>query len=398
VSAARRVRLAGLRLVAALCRPGAPAATTPRRVLVLRPDHLGDLLFATPALRRLRAALPDAEIVGLVGPWGEPILGRSPHLDGLIAWDVPWFNRRSRGGPLAPYLSALRLARLLRERQFDAALVLRFDFWWGALAAHLAGIPRRIGYGVPEVAPFLTDAVPYLGVRHEVERNHALVAALVGETERPADPRSEPVEFAISSAEAAAADELLARHGIRPDERLVVVHPGAGGRLKLWTAHGFAAVGDALSRRHGARLVLTGGPGEADLTSAVARASAVSPIDLAGQTSLGVLAALLRRALLVVGPDSGPLHVAVAVGTPTVHLYGPVDERLFGPWGDPARHAVVRHALPCAPCNRLDRCARPDASRGCVLGITVEQVLAAAEKVVAAGTSRQRILRSGCNG
>ena len=379
----RQARLAALRAVAALTRPRMGRSERPRRVLVMRPDHLGDLLFATPALRRLRSALPDAEIVGLVGPWGEPILGRSPHVDDLITWDIPWFNRQARGGPLAPYDSALRLARVLRERGFDAALILRFDFWWGALAAQVAGIPRRIGYAVPEVAPFLTEAGPYSGLRHEVERNLPLVAALAGSPADPADPIGEPTEFRVSAEEVAAAEALLAASGIGPGEPFVVVHPGAGGRLKLWTTAGFAAVGDAISRRIGGRLVLTGGAGERDLTAAVASASAVSPIDLAGRTSLGVLAALLARARLAVGPDSGPLHVAVAMRTPTVHLYGPVDERLFGPWGDPARHAVVRHALPCAPCNRLDRCSLPDEGRGCVLGITVDQVLAAADRVLA---------------
>jgi len=101
------------------------------------------------------------------------------------------------------------------------------------------------------------------------------------------------------------------------------------------------------------------------------------PISLAGQTSLGVLAAVYRRCALVIGPDSGPLHLAVAVGAPTVHLYGPVDRRTFGPWGSPQRHAVVTSDWGCVPCNRLDWPERSLEEHGCVRDISLEQVLAA---------------------
>lgn len=376
-------RLAALRLIAAGIRV---AATRPageiRRLLVLRPDHLGDLLFATPALRRLRAALPEAEIVALVGPWGAPVLARNPAVTSLITWDIPWFNRRARRHPTMPYLSAVQLARILDERRFDAALDLRFDFWWGALAAQLAGVPRRVGYAVPEVAPFLTESVPYVGCRHEVERNLALAGALVGRELVAGD--EDRLEFPVRPEEADEAEALLAGEGVRAGEPILAVHPGAGSALKLWTPEGFAAVADTLADRLSARVILTGSAAERDLAATVAERARLRMISVAGRTSLGALAAIFRRARLVVGTDSGPLHLAVAVGAPTVHLFGPVDHRTFGPWGDPARHAVVRVELPCAPCNRLDACSLPGGGRPCMLAIPPGRVIVAAERVLAA--------------
>lgn len=339
-------------------------------------------MFATPALRRLREGLPRAEIVALVGPWGAPVLDRSSALDSLITWDVPWFNRRARRHPLEPYASAVRLARKVEARGFDAAVVLRFDFWWGALVAQLAGIPIRVGYDVPETRPFLNQAVPHVGLRHEVHRNAALVGALLGH-EAPLG-HEDGLEFPVPPGELTEADALLSSHGVRPGEPLLVVHPGAGAALKLWIPEAFAAVADSLAARLGARVVLTGGPGEEALVDAVARACRVRVVSLAGRTSLGVLAGVFRRARLVVGTDSGPLHLAVAVGAPTVHLYGPVDDRAFGPWGDPRRHAVVHADLPCRPCNRLDACAYPGGSRPCLLSIGPSEVIAAAERVLEA--------------
>lgn len=374
-------RLLALWLVAAATR--APRLKTPvRRVLVLRPDHLGDLLFATPALRRLRAGLSGVEIVALVGPWGEPILRRSPSVDSLITWDIPWFNRRPRRHVAEPYLSAVRLARTLERRGFDAALNLRFDFWWGALAAQLAGVPQRVGYAVREVRPFLTTPVPHATRRHEVEQNLALVDAFLGQAaDLSPDDR---LEFPLRDDEVGEAESLLASRGIGAGDRLLAVHPGAGSPLKLWVPSGFAAVVDALATRLGAKVVLTGSSAEQTLVAAVQRHSRLQPVSVVGLTSVGVLAAIFRRARLVLGPDSGPLHLAVAVGAPTVHLYGPVDPRAFGPWGDSRRHAIVRADLPCSPCDRLDICALPGGGRPCMLSISPDSVLEAAERVLEA--------------
>lgn len=352
---------------------GAPV----RRILVIRPDHLGDLLFAFPAIHLLRAAFPSATITALVGPWGRAVIERHPAVDEVRTCEFPGFTRQPKGSLLAPYRLLAHEADHLRD--FDLAVVLRHDHWWGALLAHTAGIPQRWGYGIPECAPFLTTAVPYSPGRHEAEQNLTLVRGACAATglSCPAADAPTQLEFPFSAAEAAFARDLLSSRGVPETTPLIAIHPGAGAAVKLWPRERHAQVADALADGWGARIVLTGSRDELGLAWAVAAAMRYDPVVLAGMTSLGQLAALLATCDLVIGADSGPLHLAVAVGTPTVHLYGPADPRLFGPWAPhaPERHRVVMSPRPCAPCHRLDYTPGELPAHPCMAEIKVTQVL-----------------------
>ena len=397
------VRLTLLHGLAAATRPvlgrgqttgaGRPADLRPEpsRLLVIRPDHIGDLLFATPALRALRAAYPRAHIAALVGPWGADIVRRNPFLDEVLTCDFPWFSRRPKTWPLEPYRLLWTEARRLRGQGCDLALNLRFDFWWGALLAYLAGIPRRVGYDIAECRPFLTDAVPYTPGRHEVRQNLTLVEHAAGGgsgTQGISDFefRISELDFPLSDEERAFARQWLAAHDQFEGEA-VAIHPGAGAAVKLWPADRWAAVADALAWRYGCRILLTGSASERPLAEAISARMRAQPLLVTGQTTLGQLAALFAACRLVLGVDSGPLHLAVAVGAPSVHLCGPVDPAFFGPWGDPARHAVLQTQYfdqPCShrPCNRLDYAPAELPAHPCMATITVEQVVEAVERVV----------------
>jgi len=355
----------------------APSGPSVRRILVIRPDHLGDLLFAFPAIHLLRAAFPSAAIVALVGPWGRAVIERHPAVDEVRTCEFPGFARRPKESLLAPYHLLAREARRLRD--FDLAVVLRHDHWWGALLAHAADIPRRWGYDIPECAPFLTTAVPYAPGRHAVEHNLALIQGACAATGFSCPVADAPIrlEFPFSAAEATFARDLLSSRGVSETVPLVAIHPGAGAAVKLWPPERYARVADALIEEWGARVVLTGSRDELGLAWTVAAAMRHDPVVLAGMTSLGQLAALLATCNLVIGADSGPLHLAVAVGTPTVHLYGPADPRLFGPWApqSPGRHRVIMSPRPCAPCHRLDYAASELPAHPCMAEIEVAQVL-----------------------
>ena len=386
-TARQRMRLLLLRLIPYLIQPPRPRERYPfirsPSVVLIRPDHLGDLLFATPAIRALRAALPQAHIACLVGPWSRAVLRNNPHLDEVMTCPFPGFTRRPKPSPVQPYSLLWRYARWLRARRFDLAVVLRFDHWWGALLAYLAGIPRRVGYDVAEVRPFLTEAVPYVPGRHEVEQNLALVERAAGCELPMADS---PLEFHLTAEDRAFAEGFLTERGVGEGDLLICIHPGAGAPVKLWREEAWARVGDALAQRYGAKIILTGSAGERPLCEAIARRMAAEPIVAAGETTLGGLAALMARSRLVLGVDSGPLHLAVAVGAPTVHLYGPVDSRTFGPWGDPARHVVITSNMDCIPCNRLDYAPEELDEHPCVRNIPAERVLEAAERLLRSST------------
>lgn len=363
-------------------RPG-PAALRPadpahQRLLLIRPDHLGDVLFATPALQVLRQARPTASITLMVGPWAREIVARNPHIDEVLTCPFPWFTREPKGWPWAPYGLLWRTARELRAKGFHSALNLRYDFWWGALLAYAAGIPERVGYALPECLPFLTQSVPYQVGRHEVVQNLGIVAAALGR-EGAEERLLGPLEFVLAPEDEAFAARWVATFGER--RPLVALHPGAGAPVKRWRTEAFAYVADRLRHKHGVEIVVTGSPPERELVEGMAGAMQTRATTLTHAT-LGQLAAVLRRCRLVIGVDSGVLHLAVAVGTPTLHLFGPVDARTFGPWGEPTRHVVLSAGWPCSPCDRLDWQGAALARHGCTQAIAEEQVLAAAANLL----------------
>ncbi|MEP7200084.1 MAG: glycosyltransferase family 9 protein, partial [Chloroflexota bacterium] len=353
-----------------------------QRLLLIRPDHLGDLLCVTPALKFLRAQMPDAHITALVGPWGKAALADNPNVDALQTLEFPGFTRKPKPSLFAPYLFLRDAAQQLRAQQFDAAVILRFDHWWGALLAALAGIPRRIGYDVPEVKPFLTDVVRYEPGRHEVAQNFRLIARLANVAEPAVTPQTFPLEFVTARTDEESAQEFLRAHRIADGERFAVLVPGSGARVKWWRDDGFAHVADALHERWLLKIVIVGaGDDERALAERIMAQSRAPIVNAVGQTTLTQLAALFARAAVAVGTDSGPMHLAVAMRAPSVHLFGPVSAQAFGPWGDPARHIVLTSGLACIACNRLDYGDDEIAAHPCVRLINERQVLAAIKKV-----------------
>ncbi len=370
-----RVRLAMLRLIGHAYARRAPAGA-PSSVLLVRPDHLGDMLFLTPGLAALRCALPGARITVLAGPWAAEVLRGNPHADAVLTCPFPGFERRPKASLAGPYRLLSAQSQALRG-DYDTAVILRFDHWWGAWLAAAAGIPRRIGYAWPEVQPFLTQAVPYQPGRHEVLQNATLLAALAPGRQ----PELPSTRFYLTEVDRAWAAAWLAQHGAN-DVRLVAIHPGAGAAVKQWPPAAWAEVASALGAQQGTHILLTGGPTERKLADAVASGASAPMLNAAGQTTLGQLAALYERCALVLGSDSGPLHLAVAVGAATVHLHGPVSADKFGPWGDPARQRVVSSNWRCAPCDRLNWPIEALPQHACMTAISPTQVIALAQSLL----------------
>lgn len=369
-----RHRLRRLLLGAAATIPLPPAGVAGRRrILLLRPDHLGDALLTQPAIDALRASFPDAELMALASPAAASILGRLPALNGVEVLDFPGFARSQRSAAISPWRLALRTAGSLRRREFTAALILRPDHWWGALVSWLAGIPHRVGYATAETRPFLTTALP-LRQEHALLRNLRLAAALTGEP-----PVAEAIlRFPLADEDRARARSLLETEGLAGEARFFCIHPGTGARVKHWRADRWARAADTLGRRLDARVVFSGSAAEQGLVQDIMGRMTSTGLDLAGKTQVGDLAACYERAVMVLGPDSGPLHLAAAVGTPTVSLYGPADPIEFGPWGPSGRHKLLTSPIACRPCRILDWGDDDLVWHPCLADITVEQVLDAA--------------------
>ncbi len=379
--AKRWLRRGVLRLLG-FFRPYRFPASRIERILVIRPDHIGDVLLVTPALRLLRQAFPESEITALVGPWAEAVLENNRDIDRLETCRFPGFERgRPRAG-LRAYAQLWEEAGRLRGEEYQLALNLRDDFWWGAALAAFGGIPYVWGFDTPECAPFLTHALPLRHDEHQAAANLRVARAAAGVGEDVGDVGTR-LQFEYTRDDEQQADELLRRAGVPATATLVAIHPGSGAAVKNWPAAGWHAVGNALAEDPSVCFVVTSGPTERELAQEVAAGLPQERTRLAGETTLGVLAALYARCALVLGPDSGPLHLAVAVGAPSVTLYGASDPARFGPWGPAEKHRTVVSSIPCRHCGYLALPAADLPRHPCMAFIEPAAVTAAAQELLA---------------
>jgi lipopolysaccharide heptosyltransferase II len=345
------------------------------RILIVRPDHLGDVLLTTPAVVALRAALPDAEIHMLVGPWSAEVIASYPEVDLALTVPFPGFSRSPKKSWRSPYELAWNTARHLRRIGYSSVVIMRPDHWWGALVAHLAGIPQRIGYDLPEVMPFLNQA-QRLHTQHVVLQNLQLVEGWTGKLGAAA----QRYYFPVDSLDQVYVDGYLQEWGITAGQSVLCIHPGTGTWVKHWPEERWSDVADTLSEQLDLTVVFTGSNTELPLVRRIVDRMKQPAVVMAGDTRVGQLAALFKRARVVLGPDSGPLHLAAAVGAPTVTLFGPADPVEFGPWGTSSRHIVLTSALACRPCRVLDWGVDNPDYHPCLREITVARVLDAARR------------------
>lgn len=369
----------------------------PKKLLLIRPDHLGDILLLTPALHLLRQALPQTEITLMVGPWGAASLENNTDFDRLVRCEFPGFSRKPKKSWFEPYLYVLEQSRQLRSYGYDAAINFRHDFWWGALLIYLADLPLRFGYNWPESRQFLTHSLVLPtdshknnlfghSARHAAAMNLALAQKALqtfGVTTPHLPEHALGLRFETSSEDKRYVNLHLSEWGINRNDKVVVIHPGSGATIKLWTAEKFATLADALSERFQMQVILVGGDAEAELLKEISQHAKHEPLvwDTAG---LGKLAALFARANLVVGLDSGPLHLAITTDTPTIQLFGPTDPAIFGPWGNPEIHRIVRTEvdLPCLPCGILDFRRTLEIGGYCMQTLKVTQVLDVVDQLI----------------
>jgi heptosyltransferase-2/heptosyltransferase-3 len=353
--------------------PSKPGST--ERILLIRPDHLGDVLLATPAIHALRAAQPEVEIHMLVGPWSADVIANYPEIDQVLTLPFPGFSREPNDSLRSPYELALRASRQLRWIGYHRAVIMRPDHWWGALLAYLAGIPERIGYNHADVAPFLTTTLSHR-YDHAVVQNLRLVEKWTGVTQ----PEDAVFRFPVNDADRAYVEGYLQEWGIRPSQPIIGFHPGSGTWIKRWQDDRWAYIADILAEQLDAPAVFTGGDHELPMVRRIVARMKQPACIMVGDTRVGQLAALFARARVVLGPDSGPLHLAAAVGAPTVTLFGPADPAEFGPWGSRQKHFVLTSDIGCRPCRVLDWGDDDPAFHPCVRDINAAQVLDAARR------------------
>lgn len=337
-------------------------------ILIVKLSAVGDVVHTLPSLSALREAYPAAHITWVVEEGAADLLRDHPDCDRvLVSFRKRWVNTLVRGGNRRRTIGEIRsFLSVLRDRRYDLAI----DFHGLFKSAVIMGwsrADRKLGYrSMQELSRlFYNETIPEDMEKHAVLRYLDFLGHL------GVEPREPRFSMALGEPEQGRVAGLLGQHGIGDGDPFIALSPVAFWETKLWDNDRFARLGDRITSELNLPVVFTGASG-GDLIERIRGAMNADSITLEGQTSLRELACLYRRAALVVTTDSGPMHIAAAVGTPTVALFGPTDPARTGPFGP--GHAVIRSDISCSPCF-LKRCA----GRDCMTDIAVDEVFEAVQ-------------------
>jgi heptosyltransferase-2 len=304
------------------------------KIIVRSPNWVGDCVLAIPALKSLRRAFPRAEIRVAAKAGTGDLFTVTGLADGIV--ELPEENG---------WQGLRRAIPKVREGAFDAGLLLTNSFG-SAVLFRLGGVPERWGYAADGRSLLLTKTVPRprpAAPRHHVHYYLDLLAGLGLETLPP------ELRIVLPAKDLEEAGERLKRLGVDPARPLVTLCPGASyGPAKRWPAGSFAAAATLVQERHGAEVLIVGSASETDIAEAVRQPMKRQPHILTGSTTLRQLMGVIARSTLVMANDSGPMHLANALGVPVVGVFGPTNPAVTGPFAPPSR--VVKADVPCWPC------------------------------------------------
>lgn len=338
-----------------------------KRILIERTDRIGDVLLSTPVIKSLRDAYPGAFIAVMVGPYAKDVVEGNPYLDKVIVYDKDGLHKN--------WWNSFKFSRQLKKYNFDLAVILH-PTNRAHLVTFLSGIKRRIGLD-RKLGFLLTDKIKHakqLGQKHELEYNLDLLKIIGIETTdknlfMPLMPDSEKW-----------AEQALASCGILPGERILAIHPAASCPSKIWPAERFAQVADILAKKFSLKTLIIASPGDAGLGVSVISKMQGKGFDFSGRTSLSQLASLLKRCALFISNDSGPVHMASAVNTPVISIFGRsqpgLSPRRWGPVGEKDKY--LHKDIGCAQC-LAHNCKKNFA---CLRAISVEEVVEAAGQIL----------------
>ncbi len=370
------------------------------KYLIINPFGIGDVLFTTPVIKVLKDRYPDS----FIGYWSNERVGEllinNPKIDRVFALSRGDIKRIYKNSPLKRLTALFKLINEIRMEKFDVAFDFSLDSRYG-LWSKLAGIKKRIGLDYKSRGRFLTDKIDlkaYSG-KHVIEHNLDLLRFV------DIEPKGKSPEIVISEEDKAKTRSILNRCGVAATDLLIGVAPGGGASwgkdaiYKQWPAEKFAELADRLIKNSNTKVVLLGSADEKPLAEIILGKMGQSPpalsgaegsgtvpifpiIDLTGKLSLKELAAVINELKLLICNDGGPLHMAVALGVNTISIFGPVDERVYGPYPLSAKHIVVKKDLSCRPCYKDFRFTGCSNNRKCLEEITAEEVFEKAKSLL----------------
>jgi len=351
-----------------------------RRVLAVRLDNMGDVLMTSPAFAAIRDSLPGVHLSLLCSPSGAALKPHLPMIDQVIASPVPWMKAASDADEGTEFgRSEVLLVERLSRLAFDAAIIFTTctqSALPAAMLCRMAGIPLRLAHCRENPYRLLSDWAPERdvlgdGMRHEVQRQLDLVAS-VG-----LKPRSDRMVFAIDEHDARRVHSRLMAVGIDTNKPYLVVHPGATAPSRRYPAARFGAAADTIAHGSRCNVLFTGDASEEALIAEARAGMRRASHSLAGQLQLGELGALIAGAQLLVSNNTGPAHIAAAVGTPVVDLYALTNPQ-HTPWRVASR--VLNHDVPCRNCLKS---VCPQGHHDCLMRVPAQAVADAAFELMA---------------
>lgn len=343
----------------------------PKNILLIRLTNLGDAVISIPTIKALRQNFPSAKLSILASERTSSIYKTCPYIDEVIEIAL--------GDPGKPirfllfgFFKFIKLIKKLRKFNFDTIIDLEPYYRITSIISYATGATRRIGFDTDGEGrgALYTDKVPYERRKHEVECLLDLIRPLGIKSER------NDLEVFVSEDDGKKANGIFEHSKIKESDIIVVVHPGSGKgwKVKRWPKERYALIIQKLADNYRAKVIVIGNSSEFKLAKEIEDLSGKSIINLAGQLSMGILAAVIKKSSLFIGCDSAPMHIAAAVGTPVVALFGPVDPKKWGPYGK--GHTVIWKNLSCSPCfdiNKMPDCRTLE----CINSISPDEVLAA---------------------
>lgn len=329
--------------------PGMPQKIS--RLLVIRVDHIGDIIMSTAVLKPLRESFPKAKIDFIAPSWGIDLVKGNSNVDQAIEFDPSWFNRKTSSNIFKQLKSIIALAKIIRQGKYDAAIDLRGDLRH-IISMSLAGVKYRVSYGITGGAFLLSHEVPYTEGVHEIEHSMDLLRAIGVQADKV------NVDIKLKQEELKDASFLLKEYKIA--EPYAVMHVAPGHKTKTWESENFSKVIDHITGRD-IQCVMVGTENDRKTVRDILSITEGPAYDLSGKTDLKTLVGIIKGSVFFVGVDSAPAHVAAALGIPTVILFSGINDPVqWAPKGDnveivyPGKGKDLSSVSPKEVCKKID--------------------------------------------
>jgi lipopolysaccharide heptosyltransferase II len=354
----------------------------PKRILMINIFGIGDVLFTTPVISNLKAQYPQLYIGYLCNRRTAAMLASNPKIDNVFIFERDAFAETSKRSKIAVYRMFMDFIKSIKNERFDTSLDVSLSDLTGFMTWR-AGIRRRIGFQYKRRGMFLNSKCILNGYedKHVVDYYLGLLEVLGVPIVK------KDLELSVTQVDDEWAEAFLLKHHYRPrGNPMIGIVPGGGAswgkdaQYKRWPSEKYAKLADNLIEKFSADIILMGDQNEAKLCETVSRTMARQPILACGKTTIGQFAALARKCSLMIVNDGGPLHIAAAVGARTVSIFGPVDERIYGPYPK-GNHIVIKKDIACRPCYRQFRRASCD-HISCLNQLSVEEVFGKIKEIL----------------